>query len=75
MNREQNLNNAEHQQLNIAGVSGSSFYDVYCTDCLPRRFEVKDGQNINELVKAHIKLQNSGVPKSERIYLEKIVRL
>ena len=26
MNEEQNLNNAETQQLNIAGVSGSLFY-------------------------------------------------
>ncbi len=55
--------------------SDTVFYEVHFTDCLPRKFEVKAGQSIGELIKAHIKIQNSGVPKSERIYLERIICL
>jgi hypothetical protein len=73
MNKISNLE--QNPPLQQAAVSGSVFYEVHFTDCFPRTFEVKDGENINDIIKSHIKIQNSGVPKSERIYLEKVVRL
>lgn len=48
-------------------------YIVHFTDCLPKTFEVEEGENIMGLIKSHIKRQNKGLPKSERIYLEKII--
>jgi hypothetical protein len=65
----------QNPPLQQTSVSGSVFYEVHFTDCFPRTFEVKDGENINDYIKSHIKIQNRGVPKSERIYLEKVVRL
>ena len=45
MNKEQNLNNAENQQLNIADVSGS-YFNVIFGNHLMAQMQIKDGKLI-----------------------------
>ena len=50
-------------------------FEVHFTDCFPKIFEIQDNENINDVIKDHMIKQNSGVPKSEKIYIEKIKRI
>lgn len=52
-----------------------TYYEVWCYNCLPREFKVEKGTDINVVVQEHIKRQNKGVPKSEKTFLEKIIKL
>jgi hypothetical protein len=49
-------------------------YEVHFTGCLPIKFVIGKDENINAIIKDYVKRQNAGVPKSERIKLEKKIR-